>query len=246
MKRVIIALSALLIISACSEDEGTSSSEDFTKIAFVYQPADTHRNQIDFKNFLGGRGYAVQEFTMDEILAADFSIYDLIIIDSWIGEDEDWGSIAQGNVLLNSNLPILGLGFGGARFFGEIGLSISWDNGEIFPDSNSTSILTTQATIADGRIHTDDAVFTTPDLISITQDTLISVYFQSAVIGIDRENNLADTVTFYGRRPEFATQYTLMAEGSRYFLWGFTNSPASMTDNGRNFFINVIEFMINR
>ncbi len=248
MKRLLIALSVFLIVVACSEDNGTGSSEEFTRIAFVYQPAATHQNQIDFKTFLVGRGYVVQEFTMDQILTADFSSYHLIIIDSWIGAGDDWGSIAQGNALLNSNLPILGLGFGGARFFGEIGLTIGWDNGDYFPDSsiNSTSILNTQVTIADGRIHADDAVFTTPDLISITQDTLISVYHHSGVIAIDRENNLADSVKFYGRRPEFATQYTLISEGGRYFLWGFTNSPGSMTENGKNFFVNVVEYMAGR
>lgn len=247
MKQILFALSVILIISACSEDDGPGpTTEDFTKIAFIYQPADTHQNQTDFGTFLGGRGYVVQGITMDQIITTDFSIFDLIIIDSWIGSGDDWGSIAQGNALLNSGLPILGLGFGGARFFGEVGLSISWDNGEYFSDSMSTSYLTTQVSTADGRIHTDNIVYTAPTQISITQDTVISIYHHSAVIVIDRENNLADSVAFYGRRPDYPTQYPLMSEGGRYFLWGFTNSPSSMTENGRNFFVNVIEFVINR
>ncbi len=246
MKNILFVLLSLIIVSACAEKNGTSSPEDFSKIAFIYQPGATHKDQTDFMTFLTGRGYVFQAFTMDQVASADFSQYDLIIIDSWIGSGSDWGSVVQGNAIINSNLPVLGLGFGGARFFGEIGLTIGWDNGDYFPDSSSTSILNTQVTIADGRIHTDSSVFKTPDQIEFTQDTLIAVYYNSGIIGIDRDQGLADSVLYYGRRPEYPTQYALISEGRRYFLWGFTNASGSMTENGKNFFVNVIEYMINR
>ncbi len=246
MKNLLIVLLSLMILSACAEKNGTSSQEDFTKIAFIYQPSATHKDQTDIMTFLTGRGYVFQAFTMDQVATADFSQYHLIIIDSWIGSGSDWGSVVQGNAILNSGLPVLGLGFGGARFFGEIGLTIGWDNGDYFSDTTSTSYLTTQITTADGRIHTDAAIFTTPDEITITQDTVIEVYHHSGIIVIDRDAGLSDSVSYFGRRPDYPTQYPLLGEGRRYFLWGFTNAPGSMTENGKNFFVNVIEYMVNR
>lgn len=238
----IFLLCCLLVVS-CSEDNPTGTVNDFTQIAFIYQPDSNHKNEVDFKTFLGGRGYAFTEIAMENITITDFSPYELIIIDSWIGSGDDWGSVIQGNTIINTELPVLGIGFGGARFFNELGLSIGWDNGQYFPDSTSQSVLNTQSCIADGRININHEIFTSPNAISIIEDTLMDVYHHTAIIGIDRDNGLADTVTYFGRRPGFGTQYSLIMEGSKFFLWGYTNSPGSMNPGGRDLFVNIVEYL---
>ena len=50
-------------------------------------------------------------------------------------------------------------------------------------------------------------------------------------------------VLVIGREENDDHHYPILQQQSRYLFWGFTNSPASMTQTGKDLFINIVVYM---
>ncbi len=219
----------------CSDDDSSVDPDPLPSIVIIYQ-ADSSWAEI-FADLLTGEDFDVSLLEINNVATANFSRTSLIIVESRTGSGYDWGTPAAVSAIKNSGKPVLGLGPGGARLFGQMGLSINWGHAWVNSDTTSTDTAATCVKIMDPTFE----VFTTPIPFHIPPDSIVALYYQSGYIG-EYAPELADSVLLLGREPVDTAHYTLTAEG-RCALWGFTNSPTSMTAAGYSLFINIVAYM---
>ncbi|MBN2227007.1 MAG: hypothetical protein JW763_06550 [candidate division Zixibacteria bacterium] len=240
-----LMFAAALILTGCEDDNAVEPYEPLPQVAFVYQPETNYNTPLQFETMLESHGYITTLVEMDSIVTTDFTLFDLTIIDSKIGSGDNWGASSQVTRIMSANKPILGIGFGGARFFGENLLAIGWDNGEPFLDTTSTSFLNTDVSVDDIKIHLTDTLFYLPNAITRTNDSIIEVYNYTGTIVIEPPSPAPDSMKYYGRQPNYSNRYAILQEGPRYLLWGFTNGPNAMTTTGQSLFLNVVDRLVN-
>lgn len=239
MRRAFLCLTigAAVLGLGCGDDNGTgSTTEPPLRATIIYESDSSWAD--DFTPLLSDNGFTTELVELGDVLITDFSDIDLIIISSWIGSGYDFADSATVAIIKVSGKPILGVGPGGARLFEEIGVSINWGHCWVSSDTNGASLTCTHMYVVDPS-HT---VFTTPNSITIPTDSLLEIYTRSAFIG-EYEPPLADSVTFIGREAVNETHYTLLKEGERFCLWCYANSPSSMTQTGKDLFVNVARHM---
>ncbi len=222
--------------SVYDESETFEISKSLPEIAFIYKESST--DATSFKKLLETRNATVELVEINDVATADFSAFSLIIIDSNTGYIYDWGTTEAVTNITNSGKLVLGLGFGGASFFENFGLSINWGHGWTNSDQNGTDIDNTSIYCVD----TDLSIFTTPINITIPTTNLLQLYNNSGYIA-EYQPSVGKGVILVGRQADNDTHYPLVSEDG-HWLWGFTNSPESMTQEGKDLFINIIYKML--
>ncbi len=201
-------------------------------VAFIYSTDPTSAES--YKSLLTAQGMTVDLVPSSDAATWDYSGYGLIIIGSDTGSGSQWEPEAAVSAITGTSLigkPILGLGEGGYSFFGKLGLNIGYPYG---------------AHGSYNQIYVVDSghqVFNSPTTISIPTDRIITlytstsqgvvIYFPSPIVG----------VTGIGRSVSSTTHYLIITEsppGKLYALWGFTGSPVSMTQTGKDLFVNIV------
>jgi hypothetical protein len=126
--------------------------------------------------------------------------------------------------------PIMALCDGGRDFLAELGLTISnvWG-------STKKSIH-----IANGT----HPVLNIPNIIDIPGDSIIQLYDTGLNYRAAHLPTIPDNIVVLGREADAPDHYPIAIEDDRYLLWGFAGSPGSMTQDGKDLFINVIAFML--
>ncbi|NVN97702.1 MAG: choice-of-anchor D domain-containing protein, partial [Geobacteraceae bacterium] len=212
-----------------------SAKTDPQNIAYIYDTDTVMRDE--FSAFLSGLGYTV---TPVQLLAAEtynFGMTDLILI----GHDtsgaltspyngSNWGTATAVGNINSSNRPILGLGFGGASLFSNLGLYIDWGHG--WTGSDQSIFI----------VNSTNPIFNAPRLVSGYPVSLYTV--APAEIGIDMPT-AQPGVTPLGMESTDLTysHYSLIQQKTAnqvYTLWGFGGSPATMSTDGQNLFSNIL------
>jgi hypothetical protein len=206
-------------------------------VAIIYDSDSSWAN--DFAVLLTDNGHTPTLIEMADVSSTSFALYDLILVDSRTGNTAEWGDSASVAKIQDSGNPVLGLGFGGTGLFEEMGLSINWSNAWTDVDSTSTSIASTYVHAVDPS----STLFSTPNVITVPSDSNIRIYEHSGHKG-EHAPSLADSAVLIGREPNDADHYSLVREGERCWLWGFTGSPGSMTQAGKDLFINFVAAII--
>jgi len=204
-------------------------------IAIIYKENSTDANS--FMSLLLEYGSGVNLIEIDNVASTDFSNYNLIIVTSNTSFGNDWGTLQAVDNIKNSGKLVLGLGAGGAGFFEEYGLSINWGNswyGTSSTSSQNTSIYC---------FNTTHQVFESPTNIIIPSDNIIQLYSESGHVG-EYAPVLNQGVLLIGREPTDANHYSIVSENN-HWLWGFTNSPADMTQTGKYLFLNIVSYMLD-
>jgi len=196
--------------------------------AFIYTGESADANV--YKAFLDSIGVQTTLIEIADVSSADLTSFGLIIIGSNTGYMGNWGDPSAVANIQNSGKPVLGLGFGGASFFQQMGLSINWSNGWIRLD-------TPQIYCVDPSL----AIFNTPNLISIPEDHIIELYTNSSYIA-EYAPSLSSRVVLVGRESDNVDHYPIVSEG-RHWLWGFTNPPTEMTQTGKDLFANIVNYI---
>jgi phosphodiesterase/alkaline phosphatase D-like protein len=213
-----------------SENEAVSGDYTFTTeslpIAHIYSTDDTGANS--YKSLLEDNGYSVTLIAMSDVATTDFSTYDLIIVDSDTGSWDDPASVSAVDGSAN---PIIGLGEGGYDFFGQLGLNTGRPHG--WHGSNNSIYI----------VDTSHPIFNMPNSITIPEDTIIQLYTTTNHVGIDLPS-IPENVVVLGREADEVEHYPLTLENDRYLFWGFTASPESMTQVGKDLFLNVVDFLM--
>jgi len=198
------------------------------KLAYIYYNDPTTASS--YNTFLASEGFSINLIDVDFITTGTFDTHDIIIIGPDLGS---WSTLYMDEtkeaIIDDSNLPIIGLGNGGFAFFGLDGLSlyIGYDNG------GSISSITNIDVIEDTH-----AIFNTPNDLPSGN---IQLYSSGSDVYYAPTTSVPD-VTLYGKVAGSSIYYCLTQQYDRYFLWGFDNSPSTMTQDGKDLFINLLNY----
>lgn len=221
MRKVIFCF--LLAIGLLS----TITTGNASTIAFIYSTDSSTAN--DYKSLFESAGFTTDLILTGNIATTDFLKYDLIII----GSDISTPSGSDISKISDSAKPIIGLGEGGYSFFGGLGLKTGYPNGWHGSEN---------------RIYTVDktyTVFNKPNSITIPTNYILQLYSSTGHVGIHLPS-VPSNVIVLGRESTDTTHYPFTLEDSKYLLWGFTASPTSMTQIGKDLFINSISYLVPR
>jgi len=233
----VFILSVLLFYS-CGFIEGIvpPAKEPFGRsrgnIAFIIET--NGQNGDEYRYFLEESNYPTEIIKISDIVNTNFSDYELIIIDSDSGFEYNWGTQQIVDVLIGSNKPIIGLGKGGARFFQYVGISINLGNSDTYKDDLSIHV-----------VDPTHPVFIGPEAVEIpTNVNIIQLCsnLQKEITGV-RESSITPSAIRLGYSQNKVTHYPLIQE-DRYLLWGYNNTPLSMTNNGKKLFFNIVYYLI--
>jgi hypothetical protein len=252
---VLATIAAILaLLTGCGEEDNPANNFNTGngQIAYIYQPQEGYTTPAQFKTFLENRGYPTDLISVADIIPDNFSEfilpdYSLIIIDSDIGDQNEWGDSVRVALIKLCDRPVIGLGFGGVRLFTEMDLFINWYNCAEFSrnsDPFHTELCVSNINPENVIIDTTSAVFTTPNDIRFVGDTLIDLHRNAALIAFDYTTpDMPDSLIFYGRQPNSTKYYSIILQG-KYLMWGFASSPDEMRDSGLNFFENMVSYLI--
>ncbi len=184
-----------------------------------------------FKSLLEAYSCAVDLIGLDELAQSTLVDYDLIIVGNDTGRLRRWGDILSAAVIESSGNPIIGLGEGGYAFFGKLELSIGYPHG--WHGDNNSVYIVPYRTLED-----------MPYPISLPLDRVLQLYTETRHVGIYLPSIPEDVITI-GREAGNRSHYPFVLEDNRYFLWGFSGPPESMTESGKLLFINTIILTAN-
>ena len=159
----------------------------------------------------------------------------MIIVGPDAGSGYEWGNAASVSAIQNSGKPIIGLYNGGASLFQELGLSINWGHGG-YPGPGDTRIYV---------VDPSHVIFNSPHSISVPGDQIVQLYSSLSPLIHEYAPRLSSEAILLGRHPSPAqiSYYPLVQEGQN-ILWGFAASPESMTQVGKDLFLNVVDFLM--
>jgi hypothetical protein len=201
-------------------------------IAFIFE--NNKQNGVEYRYLLEESNFSTDITDINAVIDTDLSDLDLIIIDSDSGSEYNWGTQQIIDVLIGSKKPIIGLGEGGARFFQNIGISINLGNSETYSDDLSIYV-----------VDPAHPVFTGPETLEIPPNINIiqlSSDLLTDTTGI-RESSIIPSAIRLGYSEKKVTHYPLIQE-DRFLLWGYNNTPLSMTNEGKKLFFNIVYYLV--
>jgi hypothetical protein len=197
-------------------------------LAYIYSTDTTSANS--YKSLLDANGYITTLIPMRNVATTDFSTYSLIIVGGDTGSDYQWGDSVSVSAIRDSGKPIIGLYSGGACLFQELGLSINWGHGMFFTESGIYVV------------KPNHTIFKSPNAIPVPPDQIVQLYSSPCSVLGEHVSSLSPEVLLLGRDVTYKGHYPLVQERQNVF-WGFTASPESMTEVGKDLFINVVSYM---
>ena len=214
MKRIFLVLTAVMLFGL--------SSKAISNVAFIYSTDQVDANS--FKSLLETSSYAVTLVPVANTVTTDYSSYDLIITSATAILTQ-----TQMDFLNAKNKPIIGISGGGYRSFGLLSLAIGSPNGmagnenTMFVENPALTIYNSPTKI---NLSTGDSI----KLFSVAKSTSPArmIYVPTATASIE---GLLKYKPLY---------YSVLRQDKKYTFWGFSLSPASMTQEGKDLFVNVV------
>ncbi len=237
------------VIQVCSGDPcdsgpfQESASTGFTVTAtpprgeasllFIYQNRD---RAGAFADFLERRGFQVTLASLSELLQVDMTAFDLVLVGPETGDL--WTGNNQVQVNLLAKTPrILGLGEGGYRFFGQLGLEIGFPNGALHFRSGQAVLEDPQGLFS--RVPYDLSSYGFAPIPLVPEAANITarhIYMPATSVVLPLAwQSVAGQPTAYA---------PIVAQGCRV-LWGFQEPPDTMTEAGQALFVNTLMFALS-
>jgi serine/threonine protein kinase len=197
-------------------------------IAYIY--ASETPETGNFQALLQGNHYQVTLVPQNIIMTTDFSPFQAIVVGPDTGQDQNWGDQAgnQANQLLNSGLPILGVGEGGYAFFGRVGLAIGYDKGI---KASGTDIFV---------VDPNSSIWSKPNQIDIPGNRTLTLYNSSQPFAAITVTASQPGLVLIGLQANDLTHFPLIAQDNKFLLWGFSAGPSAMNDLGQQVFVNAL------
>jgi len=212
------------------DTNGDGSDEDcpIGSIGVVYVYDSSYA--VDIDDYLDMMGFASDIIARDDITSSSLNGFDLLVVS---GEattiSGSWTEVAD--LVLESGIPVMGMGVDGYYLFGEMGLETGYPNGE--------EVEQTSLDIADAS----HAVFSTP--YNLSKDASMTAYVtlsSTAVIGVTQ----FDDVKLLAYSGGTSVQSVLSVESEIYLAWGFSSSPISMSLKGKKLFTNAVVYLLDQ
>ena len=188
-----------------------------------------------YENIFEADGIATDIIHIDDVAGAVLSNYRLIVAQEDTGSGGSWGTQAAVDAIVNSRLPVLGIGRGGTSLFSQMGISINWGN---------SAFLST-----DSMYVEDDTnpIFEQPHVITIPRDKILQVYDRAYSLNtLAVYSGYVDPETvLIGRAPQYQDYYPLASEEGHY-VWGYRDTPDHLTQTGRDLLVNIVRDRITR
>lgn len=213
--------------TATAQMAATLTTQAQQPLAYVYNTDLSTANS--YKGLLQADGYLVDLVPLANVLSTDFSTYRGILIGPDTGMTSSWGDDAgnQANHIRDAGPKIIGLGEGGYAFFGKLGLAIGWGKGA---HGNRSAVYV---------VDTAQAYWSSPNSISIPGNRMVTLYTSaSSSVEIHYPDPISGVTTIGGSAAD-SVYYPIIAQGT-YLLWGLDKGPGSMSDTGKDVFINVV------
>lgn len=197
-------------------------------IAYVHTARTSETIIADYEGFLESEGFSVTPIVLEDVLATDFSRFDLTLIGDDTGYLGDWGNAPGQAAHIAAGSRVLGIGEGGYAFFGELEMRIGWPYGWH---------TTADSVIGDPSL----GFYQTPTDLTALLGAPLKLYEPARnEVGIHLPSPVAG-VTALGAEPGSRVHHPLIAQGCHQ-LWGFDGYPQAMTETGRTLFINAVVF----
>lgn len=195
---------------------------DTPSIAYIY--SDTV-SAASYESFLVSHDYEINLISMADITQTNLSYYSLIIIGPDTGYISDWGNSDQILALKNANKPVIGLGEGGYAFFGKLYLDIGYGNGAHGFETSVTVVDNSHSIFRDKNFSTSESI----QLYSVVTNVVL-IHMPSP----------GENVVLLGGQSQ--SHYYPIIQEKRFLLWGFDGSPETMTQIGKDIFIEIVTF----
>jgi hypothetical protein len=199
------------------------------RVAYIFS-SDAGAAQ-SFQSLLASHGCSVTLVPMGDLSQTALASYDLVVAGNDTGYMGSGGKDQSIAAVQGCGRPVVGIGEGGYALFGQLNLSIGHPNGG---HSNVGTIY-----VADP----DCLLFNTPDSVALSSDQKLQVYTQTQSVSIWL-SVIPEGMASFGQLDVVSDQHLIVME-QRYLLWGFTGSPASMTEAGQKLFINAVILAAN-
>jgi len=196
----------------------------------LYVYSTDHETAGAFAEWLDANGISTDLAHVDAVPGVEFGRYSLIIIGPETGSATEWGTPEALTAIVNSEVPVLGIGEGGYAYFGQISLEIGYPNGGW---STGTSV---------DWEHGDDDVWDAPYDIDLSA-TALQLYVEAGS-RVDIYLEPETGVRVLGYKDGDHSYAELVMEDDWRMLWGFADGPGAMTDLGRQLFVNSAHRML--
>ncbi len=195
-------------------------------IAYIYNTDIDKAN--DYKSLLDPNGFSTVLMNLTDINSKDQLLpYSLIIL----GGDLPYYNVDVINALNDSLRPIIGLAYGGYTFFKNLSLEIV-SNIVLSIPFNPPSMV---------AVNSSHPIFNTPHLIpnaSITPYSCILSYSQAAI------PSPSPDMLLICKHSTISDYYPIVAQKNKYVFWGYGLGPMNMTTDGKNLFLNIVNYFM--
>jgi serine/threonine protein kinase len=213
----------------------TSTTQPF-RVAYISDLDSATAN--NFKTLLEAGDIQVDIHSLKAIVpitSVDLSVYQRIILGPDTGLHGDWkGSVAEANYINAANRIIIGLGGGGDAFFDLLGLEIGYPHAWTANTAGASSVY---------AVDPGHNIWNNPNDIAVPGDQIVPMYASNGGFTAIYYPAPISGVVALGRQGNDANHYTIIMQNNRYILWGYYAGPASMTEQGRQVFVNTIKYL---
>jgi serine protease AprX len=190
--------------------------------AFVYGTQLTQAQQ--FKSLLDGQGVSTDLVKYVDIETTNWSKYHTILI--W-ADTGTWAEPAKVTKVLSVGTPLVGIGEGGARLFDAIAvpnLFIGWGQSAIGSRDN-------------GLVFGGD-IYTYPHNLGVLPGSNLTLFTTTtSTTMLYDPNGVSQRMIQLPGNPDY---FPLASEAGRFYQWGYSGTPQTMTQTGRNLFTNMV------
>lgn len=201
----------------------------------VYLWNEDRDTAVSYQGLLENHGWAVDLMELKDVAKANLTPYSLIVAGPETGHMYDFDDKAAAATLAQWNIPILGLGEGGAALFSELDLFI--DYGQTWFSTNNNVVA-----VDPGTVFWNEPLNIPVDrknpIVQLYPKPLLElgVYIPTPVKG----------VTAIAREENNQTHYPVVAQvrnGRKFALWGYNAGPRSMTMDGQKLLVNLSDYL---
>jgi hypothetical protein len=220
------------------EASGTDSNNDpFTlykntnfhlrpRVIYVYED---RAKALAYKALLEQHTMVVDLYPPDVVPTLDLSKYNLAIIGPSTGYLGTWTPQAAIDAITQNEIPVLGQGEGGYAYFGKLNLDIGYANGA---HGSGTAIDW-------NRDFSGDDIWKYPYEVERTKEPLELYDETSDRVDIYIGDQPTGVATF-GYNDNSRSYADLIMESGWYMFWAFDDGPNTMTETGKQLFVNTV------